>query len=183
MHLLHGGKMQYRRTFIDGGTYFFTVNILERNKSLLTTHVDLLKQSIQTVKSRHPFTIDAMVVLLDHLHTIWTLPKNDHDYPTRWRLIKSAFSRGLTKAERINQSRSLKNERGIWQRRYWEHLIRDELDYQRHVDYIHYNPVKHGYVENPTDWPHSSIHKFIHDGIIEENWAVDITGTQSSFSE
>jgi putative transposase len=183
MHLLHGGNMQYRRTFIDGGTYFFTVNLLERNKSLLIDHIDLLKQSIQAVKSRHPFIIDAMVVLPDHLHAIWPLPINDHNYPTRWRLIKSTFSRGITKTERINQSRFYKNERGIWQRRYWEHLIRDELDYQRHVDYIHYNPVKHGYVDNPTDWPHSSIHKFIRDGIIDENWAVDITGIQSSFGE
>jgi putative transposase len=175
--------MQYRRTFIDGGTYFFTVNILERNKSLLTDHIDLLKQSIQTVKSRHPFAIDAMVVLPDHLHAIWTLPNNDHDYPTRWRLIKSDFSRKITKTERLNQSRILKNERGIWQRRYWEHLIRDELDFQRHVDYIHYNPVKHGYVDNPSYWPHSSIHKFIREGLIHSNWAADISDIQSSFGE
>lgn len=175
--------MQYRRAFIDGSTYFFTVNLLEHDKSLLTDHIDLLKQSIKTVKSRHPFHIDAMVILPEHLHAIWSLPNGDHNYPTRWRLIKSNFSRGLSKIEHINKSRINKNERGIWQRRYWEHLIRDELDYQRHVDYIHYNPVKHGYAKKPTDWLHSSIHKFIHGGVIDENWAVDISDIQSSFGE
>lgn len=164
--------MQYRRAFVAGGTYFFTVNLLERDKSLLTDHIDLLKTAFRRVKSTHPFDIDAIVVLPDHLHTIWTLPANDADFSTRWRLIKSHFSRGLPSIERINNSRKQKSERGIWQRRYWEHLIRDELDYERHVDYIHYNPVKHGYVDKAVDWPYSSIHRFIEKGIISSDWGV-----------
>ena len=100
-----------------------------------------------------------MVVLPEHLHAVWTLPKNDNDFAKRWMLIKSNFSRQLPTTERINKSRKTKGERGIWQRRYWEHLIRDEIDYQRHVEYIHYNPVKHGYVDKPTDWKYSTIHQ------------------------
>ena len=164
--------MQYRRAFVAGGTYFFTVNLLERDKSLLTDHIDLLKTAFHRVKLSHPFYIDAIVVLPDHLHAIWTLPANDADFATRWRLIKSHFSRGLPCTERTNLSRLKKSERGIWQRRYWEHLIRDDLDYQRHVDYIHYNPVKHGYVDKAFDWPYSSIHRFIEKGIISSDWGV-----------
>ncbi|WP_439503312.1 REP-associated tyrosine transposase [Methylophaga sp.] len=167
--------MQYRRAFVAGGTYFFTVNLLERDKSLLTDHIDLLKTAFRRVKLSHPFYIDAMVVLPDHLHVIWTLPENDFDFATRWRLIKSHFSRSLPSTERINLSRLKKSERGIWQRRYWEHLIRDELDYERHVDYIHYNPVKHGYVDKPVDWPYSSIHRFIENGIMFNTWSVGET--------
>lgn len=174
--------MRYRRAFIAGGTYFFTVNLLERHKSLLTEHIDLLKNAFRTVKHAHPFEIDAIVILPDHLHAIWTLPENDADFATRWRLIKSHFSRGLPSSERINRSRKRKSERGIWQRRFWEHLIRDELDYARHVDYIHYNPVKHGYVDNPTDWPYSSIHRLIGDGILERDWGCD-SGDDLSFGE
>ncbi|HCC81992.1 MULTISPECIES: transposase [unclassified Methylophaga] len=167
--------MQYRRAFVAGGTYFFTVNLLERDKSLLTDHIDLLKTAFRKVKLAHPFDIDAIVVLPDHLHTIWTLPENDFDFATRWRLIKSHFSRGLPSTERINNSRKQKSERGIWQRRYWEHLIRDDLDYARHVDYIHYNPVKHGYVDKAFDWPYSSIHKFIERNMGSSDWGVGKT--------
>ena len=143
--------MQYRRANIPGGTYFFTVNLAERNKKLLTEEIKLLRTSMNKVKHSHPFRLDAMVVLPDHLHAIWTLPPDDRDYSTRWMLIKSNFSRGLIKQERINQSRKTRGERGIWQRRYWEHLIRDERDLNRHIDYIHYNPVKHGYVKCAAD--------------------------------
>ena len=167
--------MQYRRAFVAGGKYFFTVNLLERDKSLFTDHIDLLKTAFRKVKLAHPFDIDAIVVLPDHLHTIWTLPENDFDFATRWRLIKSHFSRGLPSTERINNSRKQKSERGIWQRRYWEHLIRDDLDYARHVDYIHYNPVKHGYVDKAFDWPYSSIHKFIERNMGSSDWGVGKT--------
>lgn len=167
--------MQYRRAFVAGGRYFFTVNLLERDKSLLTDHIDLLKTAFRRVKLTHPFDIDAIVVLPDHLHTIWTLPANDTDFSTRWRLIKSHFSRGLPSTERINNSRKQQSERGIWQRRYWEHLIREDLDYQRHVDYLHYNPVKHGYVDKAIDLPYSSIHRFVEKGIISSDWGVGET--------
>lgn len=164
--------MRYRRADVAGATYFFTVNLLNRKQTLLTDHIDTLRACIKTVKKRHPFHIDAMVILPDHLHAIWTLPPGDADFAKRWMLIKTAFSRSLPKHEIINQSRKSKRERGIWQRRYWEHLIRDDLDYQRHVDYIHYNPVKHGYVDKAVDWPYSSIHRFIEKGIISSDWGV-----------
>ena len=123
---------------------------------------------------RHPFTIDAIVVLPEHLHALWTLPEDDNDYATRWMLIKTAFSRQIPKGEYRTASRKKKGERGIWQRRYWEHLIRDERDYKHHVEYIHYNPVKHGYVNCPSDWEYSSIHRFIANGMIDQNWGVGI---------
>ena len=175
--------MQYRRAFVPGGTFFFTITLLERHKTLLTDNIVLLKQSFQYVKQAHPFNIDAIVILPDHLHTIWTLPETDDNFAMRWRLIKSTFSRGLPKDEHINKTRHSKNERGIWQRRYWEHLIRDEKDYMNHVDYIHYNSVKHGYVDKAIDWPYSSIHKFVRDGIIDQNWGYKENVDLKAFGE
>lgn len=163
--------MQYRRAYIPGASYFFTVNILRRDTAVLTDHVDVLRQSIRQVKARHPFRIEAMVVLPDHLHAIWTLPDGDADFSTRWRLIKSAFSRALPREERIEASRHHKGERGLWQRRFWEHVIRDDKDFANHVDYIHFNPVKHGHADRPVDWPYSSIHTFIKEGVISREWA------------
>lgn len=119
----------------------------------------------------HPFKIEAVVVLPDHLHTIWTLPEGDTDFSLRWRQTKAAFSRGLAKDERISASRARKQERGIWQRRFWEHAIWDSNDFQRHVDYIHYNPVKHGYVGQVTDWPYLSFHRFVRLGHLPVDWA------------
>jgi putative transposase len=149
----------YRRNLIPGGSYFFTVNLEDRRLRLLTDHIDLLRAAFRDTRSRHPFTIDAMVVLPDHLHAIWTMPEGDVDFSTRWRLIKSAFSRGLPAGEAISASRRLKAERGVWQRRYWEHTLRDNDDFARHVEYIHYNPVKHGHAPEPRAWPFSSIHR------------------------
>lgn len=123
--------------------------------------IDLLRECIKTVKDRHPFKIDAIVILPDHIHTIWTLPENDYDYAKRWMLIKSSFSRKIIKTENINTTRIKKRERGIWQRRFWEHLIRDEIDFLNHIEYIHQNPVKHGYVDQATEWTYSSIHKYL----------------------
>jgi len=162
--------MRYRRADVMGGTYFFTVNLAERERRLLVDHVDVLRASVKNVKQRHPFHIDAFVVMPDHLHAVWTLPTGDADFATRWTLIKAGFSRHIVHGELRNPSRIAKGERGIWQRRYWEHLIRDEHDYERHVDYVHYNPVKHGYVLRAADWPHSSIHRFIADGMVESDW-------------
>ncbi len=162
--------MQYRRADVKGGTYFFTVNLAERNKTFLTDEIDSLRLVINRVKKQHPFQLNAMVVLPDHLHALLTLPLDDKDYSTRWALIKSGFSRQLPKDERINQSREAKGERGIWQRRFWEHLIRDDQDYENHVNYIHYNPVKHRYVDWAVDWPHSTIHRYISKGILKPDW-------------
>jgi putative transposase len=120
--------------------------------TLLTDHVELLRAAFRGTRQRHPFTIDAIVVLPDHLHTVWTVPEGDADFAMRWQLIKSTFSRGLARNERISHSRSAKGERGIWQRRYWEHTIRDEIDFARHIDYAHTNPVKHKLVDRGRDW-------------------------------
>lgn len=169
----------YTRAFAPGGTFFFTVNLADRSATLLTDHIDALRASVRRVRDAHPFHIDAMVVLPEHLHAIWTLPAGDADYPTRWALIKAGFSRRLEKFERISVSRSRKGERGIWQRRYWEHQIRDENDFARHVDYIHYNPVKHGYVSAPCDWPHSSFHRFVRDGTLPADWGANHLATEA----
>ncbi len=148
----------YRRNFTKGGSYFFTLTLADRRSSLLVDQIGLLRQSFRHVRQRHPFRIDAIVILPDHLHCIWTLPKGDDNYPTRWRLIKAAFSRQLPKTEETTVSRYHRGERNIWQRRYWEHSIRDETDFRHHVEYIHHNPVKHGYVQHPRDWLYSSYH-------------------------
>ena len=145
--------MRYRRAQVPGGTYFFTVALADRKSTLLIERVDGLRDAIRVVKLRHPFEIVAMVVLPDHLHAVWRLPPGDMDYPTRWALIKAGFSRGIPKGECTRPSRTAKRERGLWQRRYWEHLIRDDRDLQTHVDYIHHNPVKHGYVAQASAWP------------------------------
>lgn len=171
--LIYARIMQYRRNHLAGASYFFTVNLAERDKSYLSDYADSLKRAVQSVQQKHPFNIDAMVVLPDHLHAIWTMPENDGDYSMRWRMIKSMFSRSLPNDERISVSRLAKGERGIWQRRYWEHQIRDELDFQRHVDYIHINPVKHGHVQRVKDWPHSSFHRYVREGLLPDNWAGD----------
>ena len=142
--------MLYRRTDVAGATYFFTANLAERHRALLTDHIATLRTEMRDVKQRHPFHIDAMVILPDHLHCVMTLPAGDADYPMRWTLIKAGFSRRIPKTERRNSSRIDKGERGIWQRRYWEHMIRDQHDYARHVDYIHFNPVTHGYAQRAT---------------------------------
>ncbi|MFI3191121.1 transposase [Crenothrix sp. D3] len=161
----------YRRYRINGGTYFFTVNLAERQRSLLTERVDSLREAFREVKNAHPFVIDAVVILPEHLHTIWTLPQGDDDFSLRWRQIKSAFSRAIEKDERISNSRLRKQERGVWQRRFWEHAIRDEQDFNRRVDYIHINPVKHGYVKRAADWQFSSFHRYVKLGILSADWA------------
>ncbi len=143
---------EYRRAKLEGATYFFTVNCAERHGNhLLVDPIDLLRQIFRKIKSEHPFEIDAMVVLPEHLHCIWTLPPDDADYKTRWALIKAGFSRVMPAGERRSTSRIERGERGIWQRRYWEHLIRDDQDFERHVDYIHWDPVKHGWVRRVGD--------------------------------
>ncbi|MBL8470685.1 MAG: transposase [Rhodocyclaceae bacterium] len=160
----------YRRHRIAGGTYFFTVNLLERRRSLLTNHVDALRFAVARVKAARPFHIDAWVVLPDHMHAVWTLPPHDVDYSARWKDIKSAFAKAMPKRESLSQVRRARSERGIWQRRFWEHTIRDDADYAAHVDYVHFNPVKHGLVERAVDWPYSSFHRWVANGHIAADW-------------
>ena len=162
--------MRYRRSLIPGCTFFFTVNLADRQRDLLTAHIDTLRGVTRLIRQRHPFEIVAMVVLPDHLHAIWRLPQGDADYPKRWSLIKAGFARRIPKTEAIRASRVAKRERGIWQRRYWEHQIRDDTDLTRHVDYVHFNPVKHGYVDRAAEWPFSSIHRFVREGKVLETW-------------
>jgi putative transposase len=173
----------YRRSFVAGGSYFFTVNLAERRLRLLVEHVDTLRSAFRQVRARHPFTVEAIVILPDHLHSVWTLPEGDTDYAMRWRLIKSTFSRLLPSGEHVSESRRTKSERGIWQRRYWEHTLRDESDFGRHIDYVHFNPVKHGHVHRVKDWPHSSFHRMVQLGVYPEDWAGDATSDGAMFGE
>jgi len=165
----------YVRYRIKGGCYFFTVNLLQRKKSLLVDHIDLLRESVRLCKQKRPFHIDAWVVLLEHMHCIWTLPEGDDDFSNRWKMIKTHFSKALPKNERLSKVRIKRGERGIWQRRFWEHAIRNDKDYENHMDYIHFNPVKHGYVSDVKDWPYSSFPlcqgSCVKEGIYKENWA------------
>jgi putative transposase len=145
----------YRRMFVPGGEYFFTVNLEDRKSDALVRRIDALRAAWRYVEARAPFETVAAVVLPDHLHCIWLLPSGDDDFPTRWRLLKAHFTRSLAKARATPDGRRL-GERGLWQRRFWEHVIRDDRDRQRHVDYIHNNPVKHGYCSRVDEWPHST---------------------------
>ena len=172
---------QYRRSRMPGGTWFFTACLAERHdNNLLVREIDNLRSAFRKVQTKHPFQMDALVVLPDHLHCLWTLPEGDTDYSTRWGLIKANFSRALKRNEHRSVSRAKRGERGIWQRRFWEHCIRDEEDYARHADYIHWNPVKHGYVARVKDWPYSSFHKHVKNGVYPPDWGhdgiIDIAG-------
>lgn len=163
--------MQYRRHYHQGASYFFTINLADRSSDLLIKDIETLRNAFRTVKQKHPFHIDAIVILPDHLHMLCTMPNDDAQYSKRIKLIKYYFSYRIAKTERISKSRQKKGERGIWQRRFWEHCIRDELDYRTHIDYIHMNPIKHGYVERVQDWQYSSFHKFVAEGLLPVNWS------------
>ncbi len=168
--------MQYRRSTAKGATFFFTVVTHERRKILChEPNVSLLRESFRSIMERHPFTIDACVLLPDHLHCIWTLPDNDSNFSMRWRQIKSHFSRQFRDNIKGRQTCAYlhKGEQAVWQRRYWEHQIRDENDFIRHVEYIHYNPVKHGLSKSPKLWPHSTFHRYVNQGIYPVDWGVD----------
>lgn len=164
----------YRRVWVPGGTYFFTVNLLQRRRCLLVDHIDLLRDAFRAAKAARPFHLLAIVVLPDHLHCVWRLPEGDADNANRWAQIKSSFSRTLPVDERISSRRIARRERGIWQRRYWEHLIRDEDDLRRHVDYVHINPVKHGHARRACDWPYSSFPRWVEAGEYPVDWASDL---------
>jgi putative transposase len=172
---------EYRRAWLPGGTWFFTMNLAERRGNrLLVDRIDLLRVAFRSVLLRYPFRMEAVVILPDHLHCIWTLPPDDTDFSRRWSLIKGRFSRGIDKGERISPSRSKRGERGIWQRRFWEHLIKDDDDFSRHVDYIHWNPVKHGWVRRVADWPHSSFHDYLRRGLYPNDWGGEaVAGIES----
>jgi putative transposase len=163
----------YHRARVPGATYFFTVNLRDRKSDLLVREIDLLRATVRATRARYPFHIDAWVVLPEHMHCLWTLPPGDADFARRWQVIKFAFAKRLPATETRTANQQRRNERGIWQRRYWEHLIRDDHDYQRHFDYIHYNPLKHGHVQRLIDWPYSSFHRAVQMGLYSNDWCGD----------
>ena len=151
----------YRRLFVPGGTYFFTVNLHDRSSDLLIRRIDVLRQAYKYVSERHPFETAAIVVLPDHLHCIWRPPPHDSDFSMRWRLLKERFTKSLPSGVASEGRR--RGERAVWQRRFWEHAVRDDDDFENHVNYIHFNPVKHRYVTNPDDWPYSTWREYKRD--------------------
>jgi putative transposase len=168
--------MEYRRAKIEGGTFFFTVVTHNRRGFLCEPeNITLLRQGFKEVIREYPFIIDANVILPDHIHCIWTLPPGDSDFSKRWRLIKSYFSSRCDAKYKgkISASRQKKSEQAVWQRRFWEHQIKDENDFVRHVDYIHYNPVRHKYVKAPKDWRYSSFMLYVEKGIYDINWGAE----------
>jgi putative transposase len=174
---------RYRRPRIEGGIFFFTVALADRSSELLGQHIDRLRQVYRAVASRLLFETNAICILPDHLHAIWTLPAGDADFASRWRHIKSGFSRGLGPAELRSRSQVQRRETGIWQRRFWEHVIRDDVDFERHVDYIHFNPVKHRHVTRVRDWPYSSFHRYVKEGLLPADWGGDMAEIQGRFGE
>lgn len=161
----------YRRSLVPGGTFFFTVTLADRRSHALVEHIERLREVYRRVQADHPFRTVAICVLPDHLHAIWTLPPDDADYPLRGNLIKAGFSRALPASPARSASKAARREKGIWQRRYWEHQIRDESDLERHADYIHANPVKHGLVSCVQDWVHSSFRRYVERGWLPVDWA------------
>lgn len=174
----------YRRSRTDGGTYFFTVVTHCRQRILtLTESRTILREVIHDVRKIHPFTVDGWALLPDHLHCMWTLPENDNEFSKRWGMIKARFSKRAKSIffskELLSTSRVKHRESTLWQRRFWEHEIRDENDFNRHLDYIHYNPVKHGLVESVIDWPYSTFHRLVKEGVYAEGWGSEPKGVKA----
>ena len=171
--------MKFRRDATPGGTYFFTVVTCNRRPVLVLPPVlEALRLSVAQVRTAWPFASLAWVVLPDHLHALWRLPDGDPDHSRRWGEIKRRAGRSVRTAHGFatpsNASAQRRHESGLWQRRYWEHRIRDDEDLRRHVDYIHFNPVKHGLVARAVDWPHSSFHAYVERGWLTADWGVAV---------
>ncbi|KTD61506.1 Transposase IS200 like protein [Legionella spiritensis] len=166
---------------MEGGVYFFTLALADRQTGLLTRHIDLLYNSMKKTREKQTYNVLATVILPDHLHTIWKLPDGDANYASRWRTIKSSFTQGLLK-----QGYSLQKKHGrykIWQDRFWEHTIRNDQDLEAHINYIHYNPVKHGLVASVYQWPYSSFHWYVRKGKLEQDWGKTVTIIPMSFDD
>ncbi|OGT58807.1 MAG: hypothetical protein A3F14_04260 [Gammaproteobacteria bacterium RIFCSPHIGHO2_12_FULL_43_28] len=161
--------VHYRRLRICGGCYFFTIALKNRKLKILTQYARLLHESWHIVKNRHPFETISYVILPDHLHFIWQMPEHDYDFSTRIRLLKAQFTRKLI-AVTNDFTKNKRGEYNIWPNRYWEHMIRNEKDYENHVNYIHYNPVKHGLVKSVRNWPYSSFHRYVKAEILPAQW-------------
>lgn len=166
---------EYRRAYLPGGTYFFTVNTFRRGKFLTREPFRrALRDGITKARETLPFIIVAWVLLPEHLHCIWRLPEGDADFSRRWAIIKREVSKQcghlVEPYAALSDSKIARKESVVWQRRFWEHQIRDELDFQRHVDYIHFNPVKHGHVAHAADWPYSTFSRYVRQGIYPPDW-------------
>jgi putative transposase len=161
--------VRYRRNFLTGGTFFFTVTLADRRSRALLDHITALRNAFRVARRERPFAIEAIVILPDHLHAVLKLPAADADFSGRWRRIKGHFSSALIDAG-IRVARASNGDLSLWQRRFWEHTIRDERDFERHVDYIHFNPVRHGLVQRVRDWPHSSFHRYVRQGLLPKDW-------------
>jgi putative transposase len=164
--------VRYRRNFLPGGTFFITAALLARRARALVDHIWALRTAIRLTRRRYPFGIDAIVVLPDHLHMLMTLPDGDANFSMRWSLIKRRFTDAVVSAG-TPLPRHRNGEAALWQRRFWEHTIRDDGDFERHVNYIHYNPVKHGLVKRVCDWPYSSFHRYVRLGALPRDWGGD----------
>ena len=145
----------YIRPRLPGACLFLTITLAQRGATTLVDRIETLRQSVSAVRQKRPFHIDAWVVLPDHMHCVWTLPEGDDRYAARVQSIKAQFSREMPEGFR-RTSHILRREKGIWQRRFWEHHIRDAADYENHIAYCWHNPVKHGFVDRVEDWPYSS---------------------------
>ena len=174
---------RYRRATVEGGIFFFTLALADRSSDLLVRQIDRLQSSYAVMQKRLPVETIAICILPNHLHALWQLPDGDANFASRWSLFKSGFSRGLPAAETRSASKVIKREKGIWQRRYWEHAIRNDAEFERHVNYIHFNPVKHSLVTRVADWPHSSFHRYVAQGILAADWAGDVGELRGSFGE
>lgn len=174
---------RYRRSLAEGATFFFTVTLADRRSQLLTREIKLLRRAYRLTRERYPFETVAVCILPDHLHAIWELPENDADFSRRWACLKRFFSSSLPSAAELADSKIHKREKGIWQRRFWEHQIRDELDLSRHVDYIHHNAVKHGLVKRAEDWQYSSFHQYAKDGLLPLDWGFRDDDGDQKFGE
>lgn len=169
----------YRRANVPGASYFFTVVTAWRRPLLDSLSVDVLRHVVEDVRKEHPFGVDGWVVLPEHMHAIWRMPESDSDYSKRWGIIKSRFSResGLSKCSGLGLGAQ------VWQPRFWEHAIRNELDWRNHMDYLHFNPVKHGLVARVCDWPFSSFHRLVRQGFYENDWGIAGNQPDSDFGE
>ena len=174
--------VHYRRTIVPGGTFFFTVTLVDRRSAALVDNIAGLRRAFRVTRGERPFTIKAIVVLPDHLHAIMTLPDEDSDFSGRWRRIKSLFTRYVV-ASGMTVTRNQRGEYALWQRRFWEHTIRDERDLRRHIDYIHYNPVKHGLVSTVSEWPYSSFHRYVRLGFLPLDWGGTVDETSAGYGE
>lgn len=174
----------YRRWHVAGGTFFFTVVMHSRVPLFVDEAArKILGEQLRACQEKWPFEINAIVLLPEHLHAIWTLPPGDAAYPRRWAWIKKEFTKAWLASggveQQVSAARLERGDRGVWQPRYWEHTIEDEQDFDRHFDYVHWNPVKHGHVACPRDWPASSFHRWVQAGVYERDWGCSRHGPLS----